>query len=68
LSSLAIIFPNADLPDQIDLPLNFHAAAIIGLIRLAARGEQPTIHGTILLRLYPISLQDGVKTKIKYTS
>jgi hypothetical protein len=28
LLSLAIIFPNADLPHQIDLPLNFHAAAI----------------------------------------
>jgi hypothetical protein len=27
LSSLAIILPNSDSPDQIDLPLNFHGAA-----------------------------------------
>jgi hypothetical protein len=31
LSSLAIVFPNADLPNQIDPPLNFHAAAIRAL-------------------------------------
>jgi hypothetical protein len=31
LSSLAIIFPNADLLDQFDLSLNFHPAAIRSL-------------------------------------
>ena len=31
LSSLGIIFPNADLRDQIDLLLNFHPAAIRAL-------------------------------------
>jgi hypothetical protein len=42
LSSLAIIFPNANLSDQVDLPLKLHPAAIgaLGLIRLAARWEQ----------------------------
>jgi hypothetical protein len=42
LSSLAIILPNSDLPDQIDLPLNLHAAAIRPSLvdRLAVRGEQ----------------------------
>jgi hypothetical protein len=39
-----------------------------GLIRLAARGEQQTVARDDPASFVPISLQDGVKTKIKYTS
>jgi hypothetical protein len=28
LSSLAIVFPNADLSDQVELPLKFHPTAM----------------------------------------
>jgi hypothetical protein len=66
LSSLAIISPNADLPDQIDPPLNFHAARIGALwvdTPCGAGGSNRPAR-TILLRLYPFSLRYGAKTKI----
>jgi hypothetical protein len=42
--------PNPDLPDQFDLPLNFHSPEIhAGLIRLAAGKEQQLIARTVVM-------------------
>jgi hypothetical protein len=66
LSSLAIIFPNADLPDQIDPPLNFMLLRIRALsidtpCGAAGATDHRTDHPASFM---PSACDDGAKTKI----